>query len=120
MRIAGGFAVAMGAIVVLAAIVFGGWQLGWWFKTQNTNRADVLYQQSYSAQNGAEQHLGQQISELATVSTEMTDPSVSAEQKTALAGQRHAMLDQACMTAQSITHPTPAHESWRSENCGSN
>lgn len=38
------------AVVVLAGLIFGGWQAGWWFKTQNTNRQAHLYRHSYENQ----------------------------------------------------------------------
>lgn len=108
------------ALVVFAGIIFGGWEAGWWFRTANTNRADVLYTQSHAAQNAAKHELSQQITELANVDSQIANPATAGDQRTGLTAQRMAILNQACETAGSITHPTPTHEAWRTQNCGVN
>lgn len=38
-------------ILVMIAIVIGGWQLGWWLKSETVNRNAVILQDSYGRQN---------------------------------------------------------------------
>lgn len=45
-----GFLVTVLVVVALAGISLGGWQLGWWFKTQDTNRQVKLDNRNTGAQ----------------------------------------------------------------------
>lgn len=112
-------ALTLAGLVIFAGIILGGWQAGWWFTTQNVNRTDVLYQQSYAAQNSAEHELSQEVTEIGKVDSQLADPVVLPPQRSALTAQRVAMLNQACETAGTITHPTVTHAAWFAQNCES-
>lgn len=51
----------LGVIAIVTGIIFGGWQAGWWFKTQNTNRQAHLYRHSYEAQQTLRDEITQKI-----------------------------------------------------------
>ena len=38
-------------VMLLGIIVVGGWQLGWWLKSETVNRNAVILQDSYGRQN---------------------------------------------------------------------
>lgn len=103
-------------LIVFAAVVLGGWQAGWWFRTQDVNREAVVNRESYGFQQSRMDELGNLITDLNKITvqiTEIPDPT----QNAALRAQRLAEADQACRVARDITFPPSDQAQWRDGNC---
>lgn len=102
-------ALALLGLVVLAAIVLGGWQAGWWFTTQNTSRQGQVFQASYGAQTADIQQAENLASEVASIRAEIASTSIPAAEATQLQAQASAETTQACNLIAEITSlPVPA------------
>lgn len=103
-------------LAIIAAITLGGWQAGWWFKTQDTNREAQVYSQSYGFQTSHAEALSHQITDIARIDTQIagtTDP----QQLPMLQAQRAHEIEDGCALFNSLTHPMPAHAQWGAQNC---
>lgn len=110
--VAGWIAAAVGA----AALILGGWQAGWWFKTQNTNREASLYRNSYGFQQSLRDQLTSNISTVVGITAQIAEPGAPAPE---LAAQRLAVLRMVCSQADQITgDPLPVdQQEFVSRNC---
>lgn len=73
-----GLLYAVGAIVglaLVAGIVIAGWQVGWWFKTQNTNRNAHLYQHQYGRQQSLLDDIHNKLDTVTTITVQIADPA---------------------------------------------
>jgi len=70
---------AVAALVVIALIVVGGWQLGWWFKTQNTNRQAQLYQNGYANQSAMRDEIGRKLEDVQRYTTQIGNPAYASD-----------------------------------------
>jgi hypothetical protein len=87
----------VGIFLVIAVLTFGGWEVGWWFNTQNTNRTAHLYRSSY----GNQQTLRDQIT--AQIGTVITFQGP--------ASQRYAIVNIVCGDAVQVTgDPLPSDQ----------
>jgi hypothetical protein len=105
-----------GAIAVIGAIIFGGWEAGWWFHTQDVNREAHVNRSSYGFQQSHMDTLSKDIAEINSVTTQITQES-DPNQKSLLAAQRFAQANDACRVGSEITEPTPDMATWLSQNC---
>jgi len=111
------------AILLVAAIMFGGWQLGWWFKVQNTKRQGQIiniqahnFRQSYGTQQALRDQITQNIGNVLTVTSQIAeDPSDAGSLK----AQRAAIMSIVCSQAAQVTGDplTPDQASFISTNC---
>ena len=109
-------ALALLGLVILAALILGGWQAGWWFTTQNTSRQGQVFQASYGAQTADIQqaeNLASEIAsiraEIASIRAEIASTSIPAAEATQLQAQATAETTQACNLIAEITSlPVPA------------
>jgi hypothetical protein len=102
----------IGVVLVAAAIVIGGWQLGWWLKTSATNRTPVIYQHSSVAQ------LQSLISQIGQLDLQLVDANTQQSEKAALTPQKSALVNLACRMSASITSPLPSTEAaFVASNC---
>jgi hypothetical protein len=106
----------IGAVVVAAAIVIGGWQFGWWLKTSDTtNRTAVSYQYSPVAK------LQNLIPQIDQVEQQLVDVNASLYEKETLTLQESEMVHVACAISARITTPLPSNETaFVSSDCGEN
>lgn len=110
-------AVSLIGLVVLAAVVFGLWQAGWWFRNQDAQRNGQVSQNSYGYQESHKDQLANQISSIKAIDVQLAatkDPN----QLAMLEAQRRAELNDACRTSDQITNLPADQAAWRVQNCG--
>jgi len=107
----------LATVVVVAAIVLGGWAVGWWFTTQNTNREAHLYRSSYGNQQTLRDAITAGISQVATDTSQVD--ATSGQEQADLKAQRYAHVGQVCAEAAQVTgDPLSAdQQAFVSTNC---
>lgn len=109
-------AAVVAMVAVLAAVIFGGYELGWWFRADSTQRQGQVTRSSYGFQQAHRDELTSEISQVYTITTQIT--GASGEQAAALRAQRRAVLSQSCRTASQITDPLPGEQAaFVAQNC---
>lgn len=93
------------SVVMIFVVVFGGWELGWWFKTQNTNRNTHLYQHSYGAQTADNDAFQNDLQAIAAINVQIQTPGNSVAEINALKAQRQAVMNQACVVGKRLYQP---------------
>lgn len=113
------FWVGIGALVLIAGLILGGWAAGWWFTAQNTTRQAELTQNGYSNQTTLRQQVTSNFATLTSIDVQIAqaagDPSMITELKT----ERAATGDTICADAAQVTGtPLPQQQAaWVSANC---
>jgi hypothetical protein len=107
------------ALVLLAALILGGWQAGWWFAAHNATRQAELIQNGYSNQSTLRAQITQQLANVGVATTQIAEAGTDAAEVAALKPQREAMAAIACSDAQQISGlPLPSQQArWVSTNC---
>lgn len=77
------------AVLLVAVIAVGGWQLGWWLKSASVNKNARIQQDSYGRQTALIEQVYNGIKEAET-------PAIPA-------GQRVAIVSQVCDSASKLT-----------------
>lgn len=103
-------------LAILAGIVLGGWQMGWWFKSHNTDRQAHVNRQSYGFQQATREHITQLFRDVSDIDVQLAQMPDNADQ---LAAQQKAIKDQICQAAEQITgDPLPADQGdWVHDHC---
>lgn len=91
------------ALVVVAAIAVGGWQLGWWAQNSAVNHQAHIYANSYGTQTADIQEARNLATQISQVATQVVDPSTPTSEVGALRSQQVAMTSQACSIINNIT-----------------
>lgn len=110
------FGATLLGLVILAAIILGGWQAGWWFKTQDTNREAQVYSDSYGAQSSNAEALSRQITDISRIDTQVTQTQ-DPDQVSMLSAQRSHEISDGCDLFNKLTHPKPVLAAWGAQNC---
>ena len=107
------------ALVLLSALIVGGWQAGWWFTNQNANRQAHMIRNGYSNQQTLREQITTQIANVDALGVSIAQASGDPQEITALQSQRIAVVNIACQDASEITgDPLPAQEAqWVTGNC---
>ena len=84
------------AVVLIFVIVFGGYELGWFFKNNSTQRNAHLNRSGYEAQATYRDEATRQIANVSAIDVQLADPSISADEKVALKAQRTAIVQIVC------------------------
>ena len=95
------FWVGVLALVLLAGLVVGGWQAGWWFSNQNINRQTQQIQNSDSNQRALVADLTNQIASVETITVQMS--AASGLQLADLHAQRLGVARIACGDAAQLS-----------------
>lgn len=106
----------LAVVTVVAAIVLGGWLIGWWFARQNVNRESHILRNSYANQQTLRDQITQNIGNVLSISTQIVeDPSAA----TQLRAQRAAVVSIVCGDAAQIAgDPLQAQQAqFISANC---
>lgn len=104
------------AILAVALIVLGGWQIGWWFAGQNVNRESHLIRNSYSNQQTLRDEITANVQNVFAINAQIAeDPSAAP----ALKAQRVAVVNIICGDAvQVVGDPlAPSQASFINANC---
>ena len=90
------------AFVLGLILTFVGYEANWWFTNNSNARTTNMIRHSISAQNSYVTATENYLSTIASLNTQMSDPSISADQKAALQAQKTAVINQACPIAKKI------------------
>lgn len=112
------FGVSLFALAILAGLILGGWQAGWWFTNQNINRQAHAIRNGYSNQQTLREQITTQIGNVDTLTSQIAathDGNLIA----ALKAQRAAVAAIVCQDASEVTgDPLPTSQAqWVSSNC---
>ena len=110
---------ALLGLAVVAAIVLGGWQLGWWFKTQNTNRDAALQQHGVGNQSAMVSEIPRKIADVQRYTLQIDNPAY-ADMKHDIEQSRSYAAQIVCGDAAQLNSPselTQADQSWVTTNC---
>ena len=111
-------AIIVGALLaIIAAIVIGGWQLGWWASNSATNHRAHIYEHSYGTQSAYVEQDRNLISQVTTIDVQLNDPATPASEHPSLTAQKSAIVTQACNMAHSITEPPSDIAQFMSAHC---
>ena len=66
-------------LFVVAAIVVGGWQAGWWFTSQNVNREAHVFQQGYANQSAMRDEINRKLADVNQYTVQIRNPAYKAE-----------------------------------------
>jgi len=94
-------------LVVVALIVVGGWQAGWWFQTENTNRQAQLDKQGVGYQVPLQNQIGDEIGQVLTLNRllagEMGNPTLIGLDS----ASRKSLVTRVCQQAAQVNPATP-------------
>lgn len=104
-------------LLVISAIVLGGWQAHWWFAGKTATREGHVIRNSYSNQQTLRDQITKGIGDVTDVDRQVTQ--ATGDNKTALTAQRRAIADQVCQEAEQVTGDPLATDQadWVSQNC---
>ena len=108
----------VGAVVIAAGVVIGGWQLGWWMKSYAVNRNARIFQQGYGAQSAYEEELHGLIVQIDQVEVQITAPQTPSAEVAALQAQKQAMVTQGCGIEQKLAMPSAEAQQFAAAECG--
>lgn len=113
------FGVALFCLAVIAGLVVGGWQAGWWFTNQNVNRESHMIRNGFANQQTLREQITTQIGNVDTITVEIAQVSGNAAEIGALEAQRIAVVNIACQDASQVTgDPLPSQQAaWVAKNC---
>ena len=105
------------ALVLIALIVVGGWNLGWWMKAYSVKKNAEIYQHSYERQTALQQEMLSNIATVQQIQVQIAETS-GAEQQ-ALEAQQHAIIEQVCNDNQTLlqSSETPEIMQFVQNNC---
>lgn len=105
-------------LALVAALIVGGWQAGWWFAGQNVNRETHLIQGSDSNQRALVADITEKIGDVATATVQMD--AASGQQYADLHAQRLGFARQACGDAAQLSSADVLGDNvpqWIAANC---
>ena len=93
--------VGVGALALLAVLILGGWQAGWWFSNHNINRQTQQIQNSDSNQRALVADITSQIATVESITVQMA--GASGQQLADLHAQRLGVARVACGDAAQLS-----------------
>lgn len=102
-------------LTAFGALIFGGWEAGWWFTAQNANRDAHVNRSGYSNQQTLRDQITAKLGDVTTIDTQIKQNPGDVQ----LTAQRHAIATIVCQDAEQVTgDPLPAdQQNWVSTNC---
>lgn len=112
------FGVGVFALIVLGALILGGWRAGWWFSNQNANRLNQQIQNGASNQETLRSQITDKIGVVQQITVQIADPH-NKDMAAALKAQRATVAGIACTDAAQITGVPlrPQQAAWVASNC---
>lgn len=109
---------AVFSLAIIGAIILAGWWVGWWFRTENTQRESHLNRQTYGFQQADRDRITTEIGDVFTINTQLASGGDPAQLR-ALAAQREAVVAMVCRDATQISgDPLPVDQSqFVSQHC---
>lgn len=111
----GAFCAVAAGVIVIAAIVIGGWQANWWFTQQNINRTTTAIEHGQGYQTSKTDDLNQQIGNVLNTTVSMLGTSGS--ERAGLHAQRLGDARLACADVSQIVHVPADQAGWVKTNC---
>ncbi len=106
-------------VVIIGGVVLLGWQVGWWFTTQNTQRQDQVYDQSYGRQNALKDQISHNVALVNDITVQLARAGSDVAITAPLAAQRHSVVNQVCVDAARVTTLPPELFAFVHDNCAS-
>lgn len=103
------------ALLVIVAVVVGGWFAGWWLKSANTDRQAEIDRQNYGSQLAYIKKVQSSATDVATINVQIA--SVTPDQKAALEAQKTAIIAQGCSVASLIVDKPADVATFVAVNC---
>jgi hypothetical protein len=94
-------------LVLIAAVLVGGYLGGWWLRKDVTNRDAEIRRCQYEVQETARDEIIRQSVAIEAIDAQLANPDLTSQQGLALQGQQTAMITQLCNVASSICAGTP-------------
>jgi hypothetical protein len=105
------------ALLLVVAIVVGGWLGGWWLKGANTDRQTNIDRRNNGTQLTYINKVSSNMEEIARIDTQMNSPATALEEKSSLLGQKIAIVSSTCRIAHLITELPSDQTQWVALNC---
>lgn len=111
--------VALVALALLAGLIVGGWQAGWWFAAHDATRQYQVTQNGVSNQDTLRAQITSKLADVSTTTTQIAEAGSDPAEVSALKDQRAAEAGIVCSDAAQITGvPLPAQQGqWVAANC---
>lgn len=93
-------------IVVIALVVLVGWQVGWWFRAQDTNRQAQLDKQGIGYQQPLQTQIGDEIHDVMTLNVQLSS-NQNPQEIGVLDASRKATVVRICQQAEQVNPATP-------------
>jgi len=77
---------------LLVALVLGGWQAGWWFRTQNVNREAQTYQNGYANQSAMRDEISRKLADVNQYTVQISNPAYAAEKQSIVQSRAYAAM----------------------------
>ena len=90
------------AVVTTGAVLFGGWEAGWWLKAQNVNRSAAINRQSLGFQQARVDEVTRKVADLKTLKV-TASTTQDADQKAQLDAQVQAIQSIVCADYAQLT-----------------
>lgn len=87
-------AAGIGVLVLIAALGFGAWHLGWFIEEANVNRSAEVNNDSFARQTALQEEIIDKYRTVADIDVQLS--TATEDQKPALQAQRTAVLNQLC------------------------
>lgn len=112
------FGWAVLGVLAVAAIVLGGWWVGWWFKEQNIEKESHIVRKSYANQERLREDAAEKAGEVSKIEVEIAevgseDPELVAK----LEAQAERINEMACHDIGQLTEMSPEAEEFKSTHC---
>jgi len=91
------------ALVLIAGIVVGGYQLGWWLKKNAVNRNAKINRQSYEVQQTYHEESIRDMASVRAIDTQLAEPGTTPDLRAQLQAQRMAIVTQTCDAISRLT-----------------
>jgi hypothetical protein len=102
-------------LLVVAGVVVGAWQAGWWFQTKDIQRQSNVIRLNYATQESYLSELSQYIGTIDGIESE--EAQTSGTQLADLQAQALSTGNQACALVPQLSISLGADQSWVSANC---